>query len=89
MSKTVTNYAQFHVNTTARVAKEAHAALMKDPCTRLYLYYRPMELAVFAEPPDSTWALGENEHVPSDRTVEQLCSWFAARTGKLPYLTEG
>lgn len=85
--------AQFHVMETARVAKAAHDRLMRDARAgvfpTLYVYYKTRRLECFAEgetPLGEGWTLAWPERVPGDKTAEQLSYWFAARTGRVPYL---
>jgi hypothetical protein len=91
--KTVQSYAQFHVNETARAARAAHALMMHPDSygSTLYVYYRSMRIEAFiGDPPTGEgWALAWPECVPGNLTADQLVQWFAARTGRVPYLTEG
>jgi hypothetical protein len=68
----------------ARIAKEAHARMMNGE-TELYLWFKTLELIVASEKPEGA-ELAINERIPSHMTVEQLNYWFAARTGRVPYL---
>jgi hypothetical protein len=87
--------AQFHIMETSRAARAAFARLMRehregDPSIVLRVYYAPMRLETYAEGevPDG-YRLAWPEPVPTDRTEDQICQWFAARSGSVPYLTDG
>jgi len=86
------SYAQYHVNETARVAREAHAAMMlagrEARSLTLYLWYTPMKLWVAEDKPADNAELGCNERLPGHLTADQLCAWLASRTARIPYLTE-
>jgi hypothetical protein len=87
--RVTTSYAQFPVNETARAAREAHTRLMRDPFTTLYVYFKPMRIEAIAEgEPTDGYTLAWPERVPGNLTADQLVQWFAARTGRVPYLTE-
>lgn len=86
--KSVTSYGLWYIEATARVAKEAFAALNATAGTgELYLYYKPNGLA-FAVAPDAPegFALVTGERIPGNMTVEQLTFWVRARTGSVPVL---
>lgn len=90
--KPTTSFAQFHVNETARAAHAAHARLMRGDLATLHVYYKSMRIEAFAEgecPIGEGWILAWPERVPGDRSVEGLVAWFAARTGRVPYLDGG
>jgi len=84
--------AQFHVNETARVASEAHAAMMLAGrgaiSLELYLWYTPMKLWAAEEKPAENAQLAFAERLPGHLTADQLCAWLASRTARIPYLTE-
>jgi hypothetical protein len=83
--------ALFHVNETARVARAAHARLMRGDMPALYVYYRTRRIEAFVDgecPSGEGWTLAFPERVPSDLTADQLVAWFAARTSRIPYLGE-
>ena len=81
--------AQFHVNETARAARAAHARLMRGDMPTLHVYFKTRRIEAFTEgeiPLGDGWALAWPERVPGNLTADQLVQWFAARTGRLPYL---
>jgi hypothetical protein len=81
----------FNTNESARAARAAHARMMREGVTELYVYFRPYWLAAFAagdEIPEG-WTLAWAERVPSSLTADQLVQWFAARSGRVPYLIDG
>ena len=85
------SFAQFHVNETARAARAAHARMMRGDLATLHVYYKPMRLEAFADgecPTGEGWILAWSEPVPGNLTADQLVQWFAARTGRVPYLTQ-
>lgn len=75
---------------SALAARAAHTRMMRDGglTPPMHVYFRPGHLAAFAEgdqlPPG--WARAWPEHVPTDRTADQLVTWFAERAGRVPYL---
>lgn len=89
----VESYAQFHVNENARVAQEAHTILMRacqtGESSELYLWFEPKRLIVATEKPSDRAQLAFAERIPTHLTVDQLVHWFASRTGRVPYLTDG
>jgi hypothetical protein len=46
-----------------------------------------IEAIAEGEPTDG-YTLAWPERVPGNLTADQLVQWFAARTGRVPYLTE-
>ena len=85
----VESYAQFHVNENDRVAREAHAMLMKGEVNELYLWFEPKRLIVATDKPSDKAQLAFGERVPTHLTVDQLVYWFAQRTARVPYLVDG
>ncbi len=81
----VTSYAQFHVNESARAAREAHARQMKGEL-ELYVWYKPMRIEAHPDKPGDEWTLAWPERLPTSLTADQMVQYFAARTGRLPYL---
>lgn len=84
------SFAQYHVNEVSRAARAAHARLMRGDFATLHVYYKSMKLEAFAEgecPTGEGWTLAWPERVPGNLSVDQLCAWFAARAGRVPYLT--
>lgn len=73
-------------------ARAAHARLMRGDLATLYVYYKPMKIEAFADgecPIGEGWTLAWPERVPGNLSADQLVQWFAARTGRVPYLTDG
>lgn len=85
----VESYAQFHINENDRVAREAHAILMKGEVSELYVWFEPKRLLVATEKPSEKAQLAFGERVPGHLTVTALVAWFASRTASVPYLIEG
>lgn len=91
MSRTVTGYANWFVLEVGRVARLAHAELMRayaggPGSTELYLWFKRGALAVAADKPEG-FELGHAERLPTDRTEHQLYGWIhdkAARLACLP-----
>lgn len=88
MAHPTTSYAQFHIETSARAARRAHA-LVAQSSAAVYVYYRPMEIAAFRdgeEPSGEGWTLAWPERVPYGFADDEIVEWFARRSGSLPYL---
>lgn len=81
------DHALFHNEENARVARDAHAQLMRDPTLELFVYFTPMRLHAATESPEGA-QLAFGERVPGNLTVDQLIYWVAARTARVPYLNE-
>ena len=86
------SYAQYHNNEVTRVSREAFRLMMEDAragiSSELYLWFTPRlkQLHVATEKPHEDSQLGNAERIPTHLTQQQLDAWFAARTGRLPYL---
>jgi hypothetical protein len=92
MARTMNSDAQFHVIETARAARAAHARMMADQSgAALFVYFRTRRIEAFPDgevPTGEGWTLAWPERVPGSLTADQLVGYFAARTGRLPYLGE-
>jgi hypothetical protein len=77
-----------HINESARAARAAHARMMRGNGERLFVYYRKHQIETFTEDDAISidWKPAFLESVPSNLTADQLVTWFAARTGRIPYL---
>ena len=93
MARTVTSYAQWYVNATAKVAQDAHRMMMQDPALQcgvaVYLYYKRhgLEFAAIPETKDSSgYELVTGERMPTDLDVLQLICWVRQFTNSVPVL---
>jgi hypothetical protein len=84
----VENYAQFHVNENARIAREAHAILMNGEVDELFVWFEPKRFIVATSKPSDRAQLAFSERVPTHLTVDKLINWFAQRTARVPYLVD-
>ena len=88
--KQTTGYSQWYVDATARVAKQAFAALGETGCAPHYLYYKPHGLAfcvvIDAGYVPEGYTLATNERIPGHTTLDQLTAWVRKHTGGVPVL---
>lgn len=87
MAKTVKSYALWYVEATAAVAREAFRKIVETGCAQHWLYFKPngLEFAVAQEKPEG-FELVTGEHIPGDRTVDQLIAWVRTYAGSVPVL---
>ena len=86
--RTMNSDAQFHIETSAKAARDCHARMMQGE-REFYVYFKTREIKAmsYADMPISTqWTLAWPERVPENLTADELVKHFAERTGRLPYL---
>jgi hypothetical protein len=60
---------------------------MRGEPNALHVYFKPHRLEALSEMEDlAGWTLAWPERVPSSMTADQLVSWFAVRSARVPYL---
>ena len=74
-----------HYAQVARVAREAHHAMMSGEFDPIHLWFRVGRLEAATASPGEGWALAFPEALPCNLTVEQLINWVHQRSGRIPY----